>query len=80
MLVMCCRAKELIKQLLEVCPEKRLTATQALHHAWCLDKMEGGELTDLSLTRAKLRRKDEQQRFKVCHACSPRLRTTHATA
>lgn len=68
---MCCRAKELIKQLLEVHPEKRLTATQALQHPWCLDKMEGGELTDLSLTRAKLRKKDEQHRFKVCHACSP---------
>lgn len=46
-------------------PSHRLTATQALQHPWCLDKMEGDELTDLSLTRAKLRRKDDQHRFKV---------------
>jgi len=60
-----CRAKDLIKQLLDVHPRNRLTATQALQHPWCLDKMQGHELTDLSMTRAKLRRKDDQHRFKV---------------
>ena len=60
-----CRAKDLIRRLLDVQPARRLTATQALQHPWCMDAMEGDELTDLSLTRAKLRKKDDQHRFKA---------------
>ena len=43
-------------------------ATQALQHPWCKDAMEGDELTDLSLTRAKLRKKDDHHRFKASRA------------
>ncbi len=60
-----CRAKDLIRHLLDVHPAQRLTATQALQHPWCMDAMAGDELTDLSLTRAKLRKKDEHHRFKA---------------
>lgn len=60
------RAKDLIRKLLETCPEKRLTASQALQHEWILESMEEEKLPDLSNTRAKLARKDtEPHRFRV---------------
>ena len=60
-----CRAKDLIRKLLHVNPNVRLTASQALKHEWIEAKMEKEDMADLSLTREKLRKKDEHTHFKV---------------
>ena len=63
------RAKNLIYLLLEVDPRRRLTATQALQHAWITQAMHTP--ADLSKTRDKLRSKEERSRFKARAAMCP---------
>jgi serine/threonine protein kinase len=60
------RAKGLIRALLEVDPNKRLTATQALQHEWITQRMDAP--ADLAMTRDKLRKGENRSRFKA-RAC-----------
>jgi hypothetical protein len=46
-----------------VCPVKRLTASQALAHAWIAQRLDAP--ADLSAARDKLRRRDNPHRFKA---------------